>query len=540
MNIYGQLENATFENLSADPSTAVQGRFWYNSTTLRPMLDDGTLKRALLRNDQNCIFGNNGTAANNVRLNRSGAALLQLVVGSDATAEGSLSTSLAQLSAKHEGYANASKPANGNAGRLIWITDSKVLSIDDGASWLNQVDVSTAQTLTNKTLTLPAVDIPLFTDQGSDPSAPAAGKTSLYTKGTHVYKISNGGAATQLQEVGVIPGETVQSKSGTYSAVNTDDTIVCSGASWTLTLYDPTTGAGNKGKRLKIVHNGTLGQVYTLATTGGTIGGIASLSYALYTPGEMIEIQSDGSANWVIINRKTALAEQNNGALFVSATSAYVFTVTAANATAGAIYSNNGFQYTVSITIAGTTTLTCFGTGAPAASGTLTKVSGTGDATITFSARTVTGVPAIGAGTNQFVYWRNGNRMEFAISVVQTGAGTTGTGIYCWQIPTTTSVPGIDLTNIVTVASAPGTTARGTVVGEGTCATAADAISGGTRAGGVVLVASSTFLILKVINTASSADGFGMAEVGSANYPLAGATTSIFMRGSVPILGWQP
>jgi hypothetical protein len=49
MNIYGQLENATFENLSADPSTAVQGRFWYNSTTLRPMLDDGTLKRALLK-----------------------------------------------------------------------------------------------------------------------------------------------------------------------------------------------------------------------------------------------------------------------------------------------------------------------------------------------------------------------------------------------------------------------------------------------------------------------------------------------------------
>jgi hypothetical protein len=480
MNIYGQLENATFENLSADPSTAVQGRFWYNSTTLRPMLDDGTLKRALLRNDQNCIFGNNGTAANNVRLNRSGNALLQLVVGSDATAEGSLSTSLAQFSAKHEGYANASKPANGNAGRLIWITDSKVLSIDDGSSWLNQVDVSTAQTLTNKTLTLPAVDIPLFTDQGSDPAAPAAGKTSLYTKGTHVYKISNGGTATQLQEVGVIPGETVQAKTSAYAAVNSDDAIICSGASWSLTLYE------------------------------------------------------------VIINRKTALAEQNNGALFVSATSAYVFTVTAANATAGAIYSNNGFQYTVSITIAGTTTLTCFGTGAPASSGTLTKVSGTGDATITFSARTVTGVPAIGAGTNQFVYWRNGNRMEFAISVVQTGAGTTGTGIYCWQIPTTTSVPGIDLTNIVTVASAPGTTARGTVVGEGTCATAADAISGGTRAGGVVLVASSTFLILKVINTASSADGFGMAEVGSANYPLAGATTSIFMRGSVPILGWQP
>ena len=61
------------------------------------------------------------------------------------------------------------------------------------------------------------------------------------------------------------------------------------------------------------------------------------------------------------------------------------FTVTAANATVGAVYSNNGQQFTVLATIAAATTLYTSATGEATATGTLTKVSGTGDATITFS-----------------------------------------------------------------------------------------------------------------------------------------------------------
>ena len=64
------------------------------------------------------------------------------------------------------------------------------------------------------------------------------------------------------------------------------------------------------------------------------------------------------------------------------------FTVTSANATAGAVYSNNGQNFTVQSTIAAGTTLVASGSAFPLASGTLTKVSGTGDATITFSAFT--------------------------------------------------------------------------------------------------------------------------------------------------------
>lgn len=64
----------------------------------------------------------------------------------------------------------------------------------------------------------------------------------------------------------------------------------------------------------------------------------------------------------------------------------YAFTVTAANATAGATYTNNAQTFTVVRTIAGATKLVTTGTGAPTASGTLTLASGTGDATIAFSA----------------------------------------------------------------------------------------------------------------------------------------------------------
>lgn len=65
----------------------------------------------------------------------------------------------------------------------------------------------------------------------------------------------------------------------------------------------------------------------------------------------------------------------------------FSFTVSAANATAGATYSDGTRTFTVLTTIAGGTTLRTFSIGNPSAtSGTLTKTSGTGDATITYTA----------------------------------------------------------------------------------------------------------------------------------------------------------
>lgn len=63
----------------------------------------------------------------------------------------------------------------------------------------------------------------------------------------------------------------------------------------------------------------------------------------------------------------------------------YIFFVSIANATAGATYSNNGQTFTVANTISGAAILYATGPGAPQASGTLTKTSGTGDASIAFN-----------------------------------------------------------------------------------------------------------------------------------------------------------
>lgn len=64
----------------------------------------------------------------------------------------------------------------------------------------------------------------------------------------------------------------------------------------------------------------------------------------------------------------------------------YLFTCSTANATVGATYTNNTQTFTVLATLASGTMLFCSATGAPTSSGTLTKNTGAGDSTITFSA----------------------------------------------------------------------------------------------------------------------------------------------------------
>jgi hypothetical protein len=157
LKVYSQLERAQLENLSSLPSAATAGRIVWNTTDLKFYTDDVSNWRALLRNDGLAVIGNNGTAANNVRFHRGANAVLQLVLASDATAEGTLSTSLAQISAKQESYTNAGKPTAANAGRVAWITDTAFLNVDTGSVWKVLVDSDSVQTLSNKTLTLPVI-----------------------------------------------------------------------------------------------------------------------------------------------------------------------------------------------------------------------------------------------------------------------------------------------------------------------------------------------------------------------------------------------
>lgn len=64
----------------------------------------------------------------------------------------------------------------------------------------------------------------------------------------------------------------------------------------------------------------------------------------------------------------------------------YIFFIVSGNATANATYTNNSKTFTVVSTVSGATEIRMTGTGNPTVSGTLTKASGTGDATLTFYA----------------------------------------------------------------------------------------------------------------------------------------------------------
>ena len=124
------------------------------------------------------------------------------------------------------------------------------------------------------------------------------------------------------------------------------------------------------------------------AHVGGSFAGGSLNSYIVTvttnTPGSFAYSSTAPVSNWATSD--LTAGSQHSGDSFTYVSSApYSFVVTSANATAGATYTNNGKTFTVSSTISAGTLLLVNGTGAPSASGTLTKASGTGDATITFS-----------------------------------------------------------------------------------------------------------------------------------------------------------
>lgn len=135
MKVFGQVENAQLENKASDYTSGPVGRIWWNTVSGRIKVDDGTNIRALLRNDGNALIGNSGTGAQNIRFHRGAAGVLQFVTGTDVTAEGTLSTSLNQISARLENYTTAGLPSFGNVGRVVYDTTLTSLQYDTGAAW---------------------------------------------------------------------------------------------------------------------------------------------------------------------------------------------------------------------------------------------------------------------------------------------------------------------------------------------------------------------------------------------------------------------
>jgi hypothetical protein len=114
----------------------------------------------------------------------------------------------------------------------------------------------------------------------------------------------------------------------------------------------------------------------------------------------------------------------------------YAFYTPSVNATTGATYSHNGVTYTVTNTVSGSLIVFLNGTAAPLSSGTLTKVSGTGDSTILFYASRApiwmrakivgAGAGGGGAGTGSPTSGGPGGVTSFGTSLLVANGGTGG------------------------------------------------------------------------------------------------------------------
>jgi hypothetical protein len=215
----------------------------------------------------------------------------------------------------------------------------------------------------------------------------------------------------------------------------------------------------------------------------------------------------------------------NQGAMSAPrSTSGYVFTITSSSVTAGAVYSNNGQTFTVSLTIASSTTLTCSGSGTPTTSGTLTLVSGTGPSTISFSSRTIN-IPVFGTvATNNLWTRRVGGDLEVRLEYSQTAAGTSGSGDYLFFL--VPSIYSIDLNKVTSYILPAGKVSTNDVG----CHTHSDGTNMFT---GSVHVYDSNQVRFQFNNTASTGYISGTA------YGLATTATSYICTFKVPIVGWS-
>lgn len=366
----------------------------------------------------------------------------------------------------------------------------------------------------------------------------------LYTDGTKFQNAGAGSSGQVLQSNGssaptwvaasTAAAATVTSQSSTYSVPATNYIVLCSGASFTVTLP---TAVGASGGMITIKHAGTsLTDVYTIATTSSqTIGGIAGGSYALYTNQESLVVVSDGS-NWQILDHFTITPWVNFGTSYITSTNAYTFTIPSSSITIGTIYTNNGQTFTVSATTASSTTLTCAGTGSPTASGTLTFVSGSPSGNLSFSASTTTGAPAKGTVTNDKVWWRRvGQHAEIRYEF-QAASGTSGTGDYLIEFPTNLSPDTTVLTAFLTANVGSSTTPRPTnAFGTTFCSSTATDSPGAT---GMVSVWNSSFFRIVHVQAGS---GVGQSECWNAGTMGLGNTSATMNTYfSMPIAGWQP
>lgn len=305
--IWGQLENAQFENKTSDYTATVVGRVWWNSSTNKANMADGTNVRAFLRNDGYCVFGNSGTANDNIRFHRGAAGVLQFVTGSDVTAAGVLSTTLNQLSFRAENYTTGARPSFGNAGRVIFNTTTATIQYDTGSGWTDS-GVGTNSVL----------DANIRQSAGLSligRSANSTGNVADVTAANDITAAARNGSTvlfTKLSWDYLSP--TVLAKSANYTTTIADNYIKCtaSGGAWTLTLHTPTYNQ-------KMVLHRTDSTPANAITITGTINGVAT--WKMYTGDETLTLMySTTDSEWKCLAHNCNTEWASAGTLTITGT----------------------------------------------------------------------------------------------------------------------------------------------------------------------------------------------------------------------------
>jgi len=264
-----------------------------------------------------------------------------------------------------------------------------------------------------------------------------------WNESVNKLQFANDGATFSDFATGSVPNGNVNTYTTTQVLTVANDLVLLDATSGAFTVTLPT-AIGNSGKTIKLRRtDSTLANVITIACTGGqTVGGTSTKP--MHTIGEMYEVVSNGT-NWLITGRETNTLEADAGALEITSANGYAFTLSAtASITVGTIYTSGGFTYYVSATTSSSATLNAYGTGIPAASGTLTFVSGSPSGNLTFNSRALS-LPVKGAADyDRFVWHRSGQYVNFRYEA-RWAAGTQGAGDYGILLPVGLK---IDMTNL--------------------------------------------------------------------------------------------